>query len=109
MHAEENRGANDAQSMSLKEIRRLVLEEEAQGFDVPFATFTWQHWQELQTRFVQNMTRFQRAIEQRRIDVALFSGLEAQEIATELLKEACSWIGVVPRPDTGPFHLPPKG
>ncbi len=99
MHVEKSSSPANEQNMPLEAVRQMVLAEEEGGYDVPFATFTWQHWQDLQARFVQNMARFQRAIEQRRIDVALFAGLEAQEMATDLLKEACSWIGVTPKPE----------
>lgn len=103
MHIEKSGSAANEQNISLEAVRQMVLAEEEGGYDVPFATFTWQYWQDLQARFLQNMARFQRAIEQRRIDVALFAGLEAQELATDLLKEACSWIGVAPKPEANIF------
>lgn len=109
MQEEESGIQSHLQNMSLEAIRQLVLAEEAQGFDVPFATFTWQHWQDLQARFLQNMARFQRAIEQRRIDVALFAGLEVHELAADLLKEACSWVGATPKAESEAFATSSDG
>ncbi|HEU5384198.1 MAG TPA: hypothetical protein VFV38_53070 [Ktedonobacteraceae bacterium] len=84
--------------MTLEEVRRSVLAEE-DGYDVPFSTFTWRHWLEMQAQANQSFSRFLRAIENQRIDVALLVGLEIQEIATRMLVEACTWIGSTPRED----------
>ncbi len=74
-------------------LKRLLVEEEAKGYDVPFVTFTWQGWIELQAQTTQNYSRFLRAIENRRIDIAPLVGLEMAEMSIDLLKEACSWVG----------------
>lgn len=89
-------GLNESRKrMSLAEVRQHMLPEEEDGYDAPFATFTWQRWLEMQAQVSQNFSRFLRAIENRRIDIALLEGLEMQEVSTQLLLEACSWIGSV--------------
>lgn len=80
------------QNMTLNELRKSKLLEEEMGFDVPFATFTWKHWLELQARMNQGYSRYLRAIESRRIDLALVVTLEMMEMVADLLKEACSWV-----------------
>lgn len=65
-----------------------------QGFDVPFVTFTWAHWQDIQAQAVQNFTRFQRAISQQQPQLAALIALEMLHIAAELQKEAVAWISV---------------
>lgn len=73
-----------------------IIEEK--GYDAPFVTFTWQHWQERQVQAFLAFTRFQRAIEHRQARLALFIALELQEICMEMQKEAGSWIGLKEKP-----------
>ena len=73
-------------TMSLESVRETMYEE--QGYDAPFATITWGHWMDLQTRTMQSFSRFVRAVEERRPDHAIMIGLEMQEIATSMLLEA---------------------
>jgi hypothetical protein len=80
--------------ISLSDIQRTCALEEDQGFDAPFATFTWARWQEMQAQTVQGFTRFQRAIDQRQPQVASLIALEMQQIVMELQKEVCTWIGL---------------
>lgn len=84
--------------MTLDEVRGMILEEE-EGYDAPFVTFTWQHWLEMHARANRSFSRFLRAIENRRVDVALLVGLEMQELATSMLIEAVAWIGSAPKED----------
>jgi hypothetical protein len=79
---------------TLAELRLAYNIEEEMGYDAPFVTFTWQHWQEMQAQMFLSFSRFQRAIEQRQPRLALFIALEMQEVCTEMQKEACSWIGI---------------
>ena len=69
------------------------IEEEDDGYDVPFAMFTWKQWQEMQAQTMQNFTRFQRAIEHRQARLAMQIALQMQQIASEWIKEASSWWG----------------
>ncbi len=68
--------------------------EEDMGYDVPFTSYTWERWQEMQVRALTSFARFQRAIEQRRPQLALAIATEVQEIGLVLQKEASQWIGV---------------
>ncbi len=83
---------DEDQNITLEQMRELKGLEEEMGFDVPFATFTWQHWMNLQARMNQGYSRYQRAIEGRRVDLALVVTLEMMEMVADLLKEACSWV-----------------
>ena len=38
----------EEQSISLDQLKKSKSLEEDMGFDVPFATFTWRHWMDLQ-------------------------------------------------------------
>ena len=67
---------------------------EDMGYDVPFASYTWQRWQEMQVRTLLSFTRFQRAIEQRETQQALSIAMEMQEVVIAMQKEAGLWIGV---------------
>lgn len=82
------------EAMSLESVRELMNEE--QGYDAPFATFTWRHWLDLQARAVQCFSRFVRAIEEKRPDHGMMIGLEMQEIATSLLLESYAQSANVP-------------
>jgi hypothetical protein len=68
--------------------------QEEQGFDVPFATLTWAHWQDIQVQAIQNFMRFQRAISQQQPQLAALIALEMLHITAELQKEAVAWISV---------------
>ncbi len=79
---------------SLADFKEACGIQEEQGFDAPFVTFTWAHWQDLQAQAVQNFTRFQRAVAQQEPQLAALIALEMLQIAAELQKEAAAWIGV---------------
>ncbi len=79
--------------MILAEVRLECGIVEENGFDAPFTTFTWNHWQEMQVRMMQGFTCFQRAIERRQPQAAAMIVLEMQQIVADLQKEACAWIG----------------
>jgi hypothetical protein len=83
---------DEEHNMTLDQVRKVKGLEEEMGFDVPFATFTWQHWLDLQARMNQGYSRYLRAIEGRRVDIALVVTLEMMEMVADLLKEACSWV-----------------
>lgn len=83
---------DEEQNMSLDHLRKAKSLEEEMGFDAPFATFTWKHWMNLQTRMNQGYSRYLRAIEGRRVDLALVVTLEMMEMVADLLKEATSWV-----------------
>lgn len=74
------------EAMSLESIRETMTEE--QGYDAPFATFTWRHWMDLHTRAMQCFSRFVRSVEEHHPDHSMMIGLEMQEIATTMLLEA---------------------
>ena len=80
--------------LSLADFKEACGIQEEQGFDAPFVTFTWAHWQNIQAEVVQNFTRFQRAISQQQPQLAALIALEMLHIAAELQKEAAAWIGV---------------
>jgi hypothetical protein len=79
---------------SLADFKEACGIQEEQGFDAPFVTFTWAHWQDMQAQAVQNFTRFQRAISQQQPQLAALIALEMLQIAAELQKEAAAWISV---------------
>ena len=70
----------------------LFGRQEENGYDVPFAMFTWATWLEMQTQTILRFARFQRAIESRHIQEAATIALEMQEMVLEWSKEAASWI-----------------
>lgn len=82
------------ESMSLESVRETMNEE--QGYDAPFATFTWRHWMDLQARAMQCFSRFVRAVEEKHPDHGMMIGLEMQEIATSMLLEAYAQSSNVP-------------
>lgn len=82
--------------MTLQEVRKVSWPEE-EGYDAPFATFTWKHWIESQARVNQCFSRFVRAIEEKQAAQALMIGLEVQEIATQMLLEAYSLSASFPQ------------
>jgi len=73
------------------------IQIEEQGYDAPFATFTWEHWQEMQAHMLQRFTRFQRAIEYRQADIAVQISQEVIVMGLEWLEEATGWVGVKPK------------
>src|SRR6266702_4152173 len=52
-------------SWSVREVQGMLGVEEEMGFDVPFSTFTWVRWLEMQVVMVHGFARFQRAVETR--------------------------------------------
>ncbi|HEX7735238.1 MAG TPA: hypothetical protein VF458_10245 [Ktedonobacteraceae bacterium] len=85
------------ETMSLESVRDTMYEE--QGYDAPFATFTWRYWLEAQTRSMQCFSRFLRAVEEHHPDHAIMIVLEMQEITTDLLLEAYALSTNPPLPD----------
>ena len=83
---------NGQEPLALADIQKLCGIEEEMSFDSPFATFTWGHWQEAQTRTLVNFGRFQRAITDRKLQLAAFIALEMQQMVMDLQKEVCSWL-----------------
>ena len=88
--------AQTSDVMALKEVREASWPEE-EGYDAPFATFTWRHWMESQMRINQCFSRFVRAVEEKRAAQAMMIGLEVQEIATQMLVEAYSLSANLPQ------------
>ena len=82
------------EAMSLENVREALNEE--QGYDAPFATFTWRYWMDAQARTMQCFTRFVRAVEEHHLDHAIMIGLEMQEMATAMLLEAYAQSANVP-------------
>ncbi len=93
--AEESTG----QGIMTMDMIREAMEPEEDGYDAPFATFSWRHWLEAQARINQCFSRFQRAVEHERTDQALMIGLEVQEIATQMLLEAYAMAADLPLQD----------
>ena len=79
-------------SISLDDLWQLCRVKEEMGLDDPFATFSWDHWQEIQMQALTNFSRFQRAITRHEFQLAMLIALEMQEIAADLQKEACCWF-----------------
>ncbi len=79
-------------TMTIAELRNAFSVVEEKGFDVPFATFTWERWQEMQTQMLLGFSYFQRAVSQREPLTAALIALEIQQMATDMQKEACAWI-----------------
>jgi len=86
---------NGQDCMTLDAVRELIAPEEA-GFDAPFATFTWQHWLEVQATIPHCFSRFLRAVEEKRADQVLMIGLEVQEVANQMLLEAYAMTANLP-------------
>ena len=84
------------ETMTLAEIRAACNITEEMGFDAPFVTFTWDHWQVMQARMVQGFTHFQRAVENRRPQAAAMIALEMQQMIMDLQKEVCALIETKP-------------
>ncbi len=79
--------------MSSVNSEQNVQPQEDMGYDVPFVSYTWGHWQEMQARTLLSFTRFQRAIEQRHFQLALSIVEEIQEVSIAMQKEVGMWIG----------------
>jgi hypothetical protein len=90
-------------TMSLESVRETMHEE--QGYDAPFATFTWRYWLESQAHAMQCFSRFLRAVEEKRPDHAIMVGLEMQEIATHMLLEAYAQSANIPLAELPVDHL----
>jgi hypothetical protein len=80
------------QGTSFHHGRKVEALESMANLSEPFATFTWEHWMTLQARVNQGFSRYLRAIESGRIDLALAVTLEIMETAADLLKEAIAWV-----------------
>ncbi len=78
--------------LTLAEVQQVCGVREEMGFDAPFATFTWERWLEMEVLVVQGLARFQRAIERREVQVALFVVFELQEVMSEMQKEAYTFF-----------------
>lgn len=72
---------------------QIDIAEEGDGYEDPFATFSWQEWLSMQAQTMQRFARYQRAIERRQPRLALLIALEMQAMAQEWQKEAIEWIG----------------
>ena len=83
---------NEPNAQTLDEWFSCEVKED-NGYDVPFAMFTWTRWCEMQAQTMQRFARFQRAIEHKQARLALQIALEMQQMTIEWLKEAGSWIG----------------
>jgi hypothetical protein len=84
-------GMNEPNAQTLDEWFSCEAKEE-NGYDVPFAMFTWTRWCEMQVQTMQRFARFQRAIEHKQARLALQIALEMQQMTIGWLKEAGSWI-----------------
>jgi len=78
--------------VTIETVRELCGVAEETGYEAPFLTFTWEHWQNWQARILQNMSSFQRAIQGQHPHQAALISLEIQELALEIQKEACAWL-----------------
>ncbi len=83
---------NGQGSIALSEMQQACGVMEEMGFDVPFATFTWTHWQEAQACMLLGFGRFQRAVSSRQFQLAALIALEMQQVVTDMQKEVCSWL-----------------
>ncbi len=83
--------------MTATQVEQDTDVAEEMGYDVPFVTYTWERWQEMQVRAILTFTRFQRAVEEREAKQAFAIAMELQEVSTAMQKEAAIWIGVPKR------------
>ena len=79
-------------TMELSDLQRLCGITEDMEFDVPFSTFTWANWLEIQAQTLLDFSRFQRAISSHQFQLAALIALEMQQVAMDLQKEVCSWL-----------------
>ena len=79
-------------TISLAELRNyaegLRTFEKLEDDHTPFATLTWQQWQEMQEQLGQCLERFVGATEQKQASRAQMIGLEMLELVSKLLLEA---------------------
>ena len=68
------------------------LDDDGDGYNVPFGTFTWAQWQEMQIQTMQRFTRFQHAIDHNKPATALKIATEMQEMTILWFKEAISLL-----------------
>lgn len=68
------------------------LDDDGDGYNVPFGTFTWASWQEMQSQTLQRFTRFQRAIDHNKPATALKIATEMQDMTILWFKEALSLL-----------------
>lgn len=78
---------------ALAEKAAILEIVEEQGFDAPFANFTWEQWQEMQVQMLQRFTRFQRAISGKQARVAVLIAQEVIATGMDWLDEASGWMG----------------
>ena len=88
-----------AEKQLIKDVK--MLEDVPKGSkdgnsEGPFATMTWERWQEAQARVDQCFSRFVSAVQEHRTDQVLMLGLEMQEIATQMLLEAYAMSANLP-------------
>jgi len=87
-----NMSKQQTESASFVEKAALFGIQEEQGYEAPFVTFTWEHWQEMQASMVQRFSRFQRAIHYKQANVAIQIAQEVIKMGMEWLDEATLWI-----------------
>jgi predicted nucleic acid-binding protein len=68
-----------------QQLVRRIIEEKRKA--EPFIMFSWQEWEEMYFQMQRCFPRFQRAIQQQKIDQALLVILEMDEIMKVLLEE----------------------
>ena len=79
---------------ALAEKATMLGIEEERGYDVPFATFRWEQWLEMQAIMALRFTRFQRAIHYKQAKIALLIAQEVIAAGMDLLDEASAWVGI---------------
>ncbi len=82
---------NEGNNVSLATLTE-ELDDDGDGYNVPFGTFTWAQWQEMQAQTMQRFTRFQRAIDHNKPATALKIATEMQEMTILWFKEAISLL-----------------
>ena len=70
----------------------LLGVQEDQGYEVPFANFSWEEWQQMQAHMLQCFTRFQRAIHYKQANVAIQIAREVIKMGMDWVDEATIWI-----------------
>ena len=83
---------DEQKPLALSEIQKLCGIEEKMDFDAPFATFSWEHWQQIQTCVLLGFARYQRAITNRQPQLATLITLEMLQVVLDMQKEVCSWL-----------------
>ncbi len=85
---------NEENNVSPATLATLIeqLDDDGDGYNVPFGTFTWASWQEMQAQTMQRFTRFQRAIDHNKPATALKIATEMQEMTILWFKEAISLL-----------------